>query len=79
MCHQWTTRQTFSRKLFQVEQSGSTLLVRCYMTYMRSNMLGTAFINKNMRVDIYVCIFLRGLKTGYRAWHGNLGWNTPRG
>ena len=79
MCHQWTTRQTFVRNLFQVEQSGSTLLVICCMTYMISNVLGNVFINTNLRMDIYGCIFLRGLKTSYRVWNRTLGRDIPRG
>ena len=73
MCHQWTTQMTFVRKFFQVDQSGSTLLGRCYMTYTTSNVLRTVFINKNMWMDIYRCILLRGLRTGYRARNGTLG------
>ena len=29
-------------------------------------------INTNMWMDIYGCIFLRGLKTGYRARNSNI-------
>ena len=41
MCHQWTTWKKFVQKLFQVDQSGGILLLRCYMTYTSSNVLGT--------------------------------------
>ena len=49
------------------------------MTYTSSNMLGTAFINKNLWMEIYGCILLRGMKNGYRAQNENLGWDIPRG
>ena len=29
------------------------------------------FINTNLWMDIYGCIFFRGLKTGYRAQNSN--------
>ena len=78
MCHQWKIQQTFVRKLFQLEKSGSTLLVRCYMAYTSSNMLGIAFINTNLWMDIYGCVFLKGLKNGYLAYNGTLGRDIPR-
>ena len=42
------TGHTFVRKLFQVEQSGSTLLVRRYMTYTSSNVLGNVHQYKSV-------------------------------
>ena len=56
MCHQWTTRQKFVQKLFQVEKSGSILLVRCYMTYTVSNVLGTAHQYKSMYGHLWMYI-----------------------
>ena len=44
--------QTFVRKLFQAEQSGSTLLVWCYMTYTSSNVLGN--FNQYKSVDGHI-------------------------
>ena len=79
MCHQWTTQHTFVLNVFHVEESRSTLLVMCYMTYTSSNVLGTIFINTNLWMDIYGCVFLKGLKNGYLAYNGTLGRDIPRG
>ena len=56
MCHQWTTRKKFVRKMSQVEKSGSTLLVRCYMTYTRSNVLGNIHEYKSMDEHLWMYI-----------------------
>ena len=56
MCHQWTTRQTFVWKLFQVEKIRSTLLVWCYMTYTSSNVLGTVHQYKSVDGHIWMYI-----------------------
>ena len=42
------------------------------MTYTSSNVLGNGHQYKSVdTVDIYGCIFLRGLKSGYRAQNSN--------
>ena len=70
MCHQWTTWKIFVQKFFWVEQSGRTLLIKCYMTYTSYNVLGT--VPKCKYVDkTYGCISLRGMKTGYHARNSN--------
>ena len=66
-----TTRRTFERKSFRAEQGGSTLSVRCYTTRTSGNVSGTIFIDTNLWMDIYAYIFLKGLKTGYRAQNSN--------
>ena len=56
MCHQWTTQKTFVRNLFQVDQSESTLLVRCYMTYTSINVLGNVHQYKSVDGNLWMHI-----------------------
>ena len=44
------------KKLFRVEQSGSILLVRCYMNYTSSNMLGN--IHQYKYVDGHLWMYI---------------------
>ena len=44
---------------------------RCSTTRTSGNVSGTIFIDTNLWMDIYVCIFPRGPKTGYRARNSN--------
>ena len=56
MCHQWTTQKKFVLKLFQVDQRGSTLLVRCYMTYTINNVLGAVHQYKSVDGHLWMYI-----------------------